>query len=102
VEVISELRFAVHVTIPVESGNKMTKDPSGMQKLEEYVKMIKPEAAYFYERNGERSFFFALDLPSADMIPVVAEPLFQAFNARIEFHPAMTLDEVKKGVQKSM
>ena len=95
------MRFAIHVIIPTESGNKMVQDPDGIQKLEEYVKMIKPEAAYFYERNGERTFFFALDLASVDMIPSIAEPLFQAFNARIEFHPAMTLDDVKKGVQRS-
>ena len=53
------MRLAVHVTVPVESGNKMVKDPNGMKKLEEYFKMIKPETAYFYERNGERSFFLS-------------------------------------------
>ena len=95
------MRFVIHVSIPTESGNKMIQDPNGIQKLEEYVKMIKPEAAYFYERNGERTFFFAIDLANVGMIPSIAEPLFQAFNARIEFHPAMTLDDVKKGVQLS-
>ena len=95
------MRCVLNVTVPTESGNKMIQDPNGIQKLEEYVKMIKPEAAYFYETNGERTFFFAIDLASVDMIPSIAEPLFQAFNARVELHPAMTLDDVKKGVQRS-
>jgi len=96
-----ELRFVLHVSVPTESGNKMIQDPDGIRKLEEYVKMINAEASYFYERNGERTFFFAIDLASVDMIPSIAEPLFQGFNAKVEFHPAMTMDDVKKGVQRS-
>ena len=40
---------------------------------------------------------FIVDLPSAHMIPMIAEPMFQEFNAKVEFHPVMILEDLKKG-----
>ena len=91
------MRFLVRVHLPVEEGNKMVKDPKGIKKLEAYYKKIRAEAAYFYEDKGERTMAFIVDLPSAHMIPVVAEPMFQEFNAKVEFHPVMILEDLKKG-----
>ena len=93
------MRFLVRVTLPVEGGNKMIKDPKGIQKLEAYYKKIKAEAAYFYEQNGERTMAFIVDLPSAQIIPSIAEPMFQEFNAKVEFHPVMVLADLKKGIK---
>ena len=98
------MRFLVRITLPVEGGNKMIKDPKGIKKLEAYYKKIKAEAAYFYEDNGERTMAFITDLPTASMIPLVAEPMFQEFNAKVELHPVMILEDLKKGfsmMQKS-
>jgi hypothetical protein len=41
---------------------------------------------------------FVLDLPSQDMLPAIAEPLFQNFEANVEVHPAMNLDDLKKAI----
>jgi len=78
----------------------MIKDPKGLQKLEAYYKKIKGEAAYFYEKNGLRTFTFIVDLPSVDQIPSIAEPMFQNYNASIEFHPVMIFEDLKKGISK--
>ena len=43
---------------------------------------------------------FVLDLPSTDMIPAIAEPLFQGFEANVEIHPAMNLDDLKKAIAR--
>jgi hypothetical protein len=37
-------------------------------------------------------------MQSADQIPALAEPLFQEWGANVEFHPVMTLEDLKKGV----
>lgn len=95
------MRFVIRAKIPTEAGNKMIQDPNGFKALENYVTKVKPEAVYFYEEGGERTALFVADVASADMIPVLAEPLFQGIGAKVEFHPAMTLDEVKRGIQKS-
>ena len=91
------MRFLVRVHLPVEEGNKMVKDPKGVKKLEAYYKKIRAEAAYFYEDKGERTMAFIVDLPGAHMIPMIAEPMFQEFNAKVEFHPVMILEDLKRG-----
>ena len=40
-------------------------------------------------------------MTSMDMMPVIAEPLFQ-MGAKVEFHPAMNLDELKKGLSAAV
>lgn len=85
--------------IPTEAGNKMVQDPNFLTNIENYIKDNKAEAAYFAELNGERTMVFVVDIPSVDMIPVLAEPLFM-LGAKVEFHPAMTLDDLKKGISR--
>ncbi len=91
----------IRAKIPTEAGNRMIQDPNGFKILENYFAKVKPEVVYFYEEGGERTVLFVADVASADMIPVLAEPLFQGVNAKVEFHPAMTLDDVKRGLQKA-
>lgn len=94
------MRFLVRIQPTVEGGNKMIKDPKGFQKLQAYYKKIKGENAYFYEQDGLRTFEFIVDLPSVDQIPVIAEPMFQDYNAKVELHPVMLFEDVKKGLSK--
>ena len=86
--------------IPTTAGNHMVKDPNYLKNIENYIKKFSCEAAYFTEINGSRTMVFVLDLPSTDMIPAIAEPLFQGFEANVEVHPAMNLDEVKSAISK--
>lgn len=78
----------------------MVKDPKFLQNIEDYTKKFSCEAAYFTEINGNRTMVFVLDLPSTDMIPAIAEPLFQGFEANVEVHPAMNLDDLKSAISK--
>jgi len=79
----------------------MIQDPNGFKALENYIAKTKPEAVYFTEEGGDRAVLFVVDVASVDMMPVLAEPLFQGVNAKVEFHPAMSLEDVKRGIQKS-
>ncbi len=56
----------------------------------------KPEAAYFYEENGKRTGLICVNLQDASEIPAIAEPWFLAFDASVEFHPAMTLEDLQR------
>jgi hypothetical protein len=51
--------------------------------------------------NGNRNAIFILDIPSADMMPVIAEPFFQMV-ARVEFFRTMNLEELKKGLSAAI
>jgi hypothetical protein len=94
------MRVIITAMIPTTAGNKMVKDPNFLKTVEDYTKKFNCEAAYFTEMDGMRTMVFALDLASPDMIPAIAEPLFQEYDANVEIHPAMNLDDLKKAISK--
>jgi len=93
------MRFLVRAQISTDAGNRMIKNPKFMQNLEDYIKKVNAEASYFFEAGGDRTFAFIVNLESSDMIPSVAEPLFQDFGAKVEFHPVMVLEDLKKALE---
>lgn len=94
------MRVLVRAIIPVTTGNKMVKDPNFLRNIEDYIKKFNCEASYFTEVNGNRTMVFVLDLPSPDTIPAIAEPLFRGYDANVEIHPAMNLDDLKKAISR--
>lgn len=93
------MRFLVKAQIPTEAGNKVIKNPKFLQELENYIHKVKAEAACFFETSGDRTFAFILNIESADMIPSIAEPLFQDLAAKVEFHPVMVFEDLKKAIE---
>jgi hypothetical protein len=91
------MRFIIRALFPTEAGNKMVKDPKFIQNIEGIIKNFKAEAVYFTEINGDRATILIVDMQSVDMMPAVAEPLFM-MGAKVEFHPAMTIDDLRKGI----
>ena len=94
------MRVLVRAMMPTTAGNKAVKDPNFLKNVEDYIQKFNCEAAYFTEVNGNRTMVFILDLPSPDMIPAIAEPLFQGLDANVEIHPAMNLDDLKTAISK--
>jgi hypothetical protein len=94
------MRVLVRAIIPTVAGNKMVKDPNFLKNLEDYIQKFNCEATYFTDVNGNRTMVFVLDLPSPNMIPDIVEPLFQGFDANVEIHPAMNLDDLKKAISR--
>ena len=94
------MRFLLYVQIPTEAGNSVVQDPTFLQKIEGYINNVKAEAAYFGPSNGNRTMFFVVNMDTSDMIPMVLEPLFQEFKAKVEVHPIMILDDLKKAFSK--
>ena len=88
------MRFLLKISIPVEVGNARIKDGSLPQTIQSILEEQKPEAAYFAEDNGQRTAFIVVNLDDPSEIPAVAEPWFLAFNAGVEFHPAMTPEDL--------
>ena len=96
------MRFLIRAKIPTEAGNLMVRDPNLLTKLETYINKVKVEATYFFEADGNRVAAFIVDIQSADQIPVLAEPLFSGMGAHVEFHPVMSLDDLKKGIPQAV
>ena len=94
------MRFIIRAQYPTEAGNEMVKNPNFLKELEEYISKIKAEAVYFFEAGGDRVSVFIVDISGTDMMPAIAEPLFQKYHAKVEFHPVMLLADLKKAIQQ--
>jgi hypothetical protein len=90
------MRFLIKVSIPVEAGNKAIRDGTLGETIGRVLNDLKPEAAYFAEDGGKRTGFIVADMAAVHQMPFVAEPWFLAFNASVEFHPAMTPEDLQK------
>ena len=95
------MRFLFRVILEPEVGNRAVRDPNFIENIQGFMKNNKVEAAYFTAVNGNRNSIFILDMPSPDMMPVIAEPFFQ-MGASVEFFPTMNLEELKKGLSAAL
>ena len=86
--------------MPTEAGNKAVQDPNFLKNLEDYMNKAEPEAAYFFEAGGDRVAAFVVDMQTPDQIPILAESLFVGLGAKVEFHPAMNFDDLKKAISQ--
>ena len=88
------MRFMVKISMPVEAGNLAAK--SGFDTIPKILAEQKPEAVYFIAEHGKRTGVLFLDIQDASQIPAIAEPWFLAFNAEVEFLPAMKPEDLEK------
>jgi hypothetical protein len=96
------MRFLIRAIMPTEAGNKVVQDPNFLKNLEDYMNKTKPEAAYFYEAGGDRVSEFVVDMQTPDQMPDIGEPLFIGTGAKVEFHPAMNFEDLKKGISRAI
>ncbi len=90
------MRMLMNVKLPHQSFNAAVNDGTAGAKLNKILEVIKPEAVYFTEQNGQRSALLIVDLPDASKIPALAEPWFLTFEANIEMHPVMLPEDLKR------
>lgn len=88
------MRMLLQVKIPHREFNAAVKDGTAGQKLNRILEETKPEAVYFTEHNGQRGVIMILDVEDPSKVPTFAEPWFLSFNADVEFHVAMTPDDL--------
>jgi len=88
------MRMILQATCSNDVFNAAVKDGSAGAKMQRILAKAKPEAAYFTEFGGMRTAILIVDLAEASQIPAFAEPWFLLFNAKVEIHPAMTLQDL--------
>lgn len=95
------MRMLMDVCIPVGAGNAGITNGKLNEVLQSTIEKINPEAAYFTVQDGMRAGYFIFDMADTSEMPGIAEPLFQAFDAKISFRPVMNLDDLQKGLGQS-
>ncbi len=99
------MRMFMRITLPVENVNAAMINGTFPKTVQSILDDLKPEAAFFTEMDGKRTGLIFCDLKEASLIPAMAEPWFLAFNAQVEFHPAMIFEDLKNaapGIEKAV
>lgn len=90
------MRMIADIQFPIEPFNTMVKNGTAGETIQKVMEAIKPEAMYFAANDGKRGGVMIVDLPDASHIPKVAEHLFLAFEAEVDFRPCMTAEDLEK------
>ena len=88
------MRMIMDVSLPNEPFNTMVRNGTAGPKIQQILGDIKPEAAYFTEREGKRGGIFIVDVPEPSAVPRLAEPFFLTFDATVQFHLVMSPEDV--------
>jgi hypothetical protein len=94
------MRVMARISMPVESGNQAVKDGALGAAMQRAAERWKPEAMYFTAFDGQRTAIIVFDLPDTSGIPQFAEPFFRELNASVDLVPAMTSDDLQKGLSE--
>jgi hypothetical protein len=84
--------------IPTADGNRAIQDGSLPELIRKTLESVQAESAYFTTMDGQRTMIVVFDLKAAADIPKIAEPLFMAANASVEFMPCMNAEDLKAGL----
>jgi hypothetical protein len=88
------MRMLMKVWMPVEPFNTLVRNGTAGAKMQQVLEDIKPEAAYFTAQDGHRGGIIIVNINDTSEIPRYAEPFFLNFNAEVQFHPAMTPEDL--------
>jgi len=88
------MRMLLHVRIPHEEFNAAVRDGSVGRKMKQILDETRAEAVYFTEYDGRRGAIMIINIKDPSEVPKFAEPWFLSFNADVQFHIAMTPEEL--------
>jgi hypothetical protein len=95
------MRMLLHARIPHEEFNAAVRDGSAGGKIKQILDETKAEAVYFTEYDGRRGAIMIININDPSEVPKFAEPWFLSFNADVQFHIAMTPEELgRAGLEK--
>ena len=92
------MRMLLKAQMDTEAANRAIADGSMPEAMGRIMDMLQPEAAYFAPLDGKRTALIVFDLKDPSQIPVVSEPFFNVMNAKVEFTPVMTRDDLAAGL----
>lgn len=90
------MRIMMTAKMPHAEFNAAVRDGSVGAKMSRILDALKPESAYFTERDGQRCAVLVVDLADPSGVPALAEPWFLTFNADVQFGVAMSPDDLAK------
>ena len=90
------MRVLLKVTFGIEKFNAAVASGKMDSTLGSILADLKPEATYFVALGGKRTGLFFVNIDEPSQMVGLAEPFFLAFDADVEFLPAMTPEDLAK------
>ncbi|WP_441249072.1 hypothetical protein [Kitasatospora sp. McL0602] len=94
------MRTLLQIEMDTEASNKKITDGTLPAFMQSTLGELKPEAAYFFAKDGHRSALLVFDLADPSSIVPSLEPLWLELNAKISLTPCMNADELAAGLAK--
>jgi len=92
------MRMMLQFTIPVERGNEAIDDGTLAETFDALLDELQPEAAYFFAEDGDRAGLMVFDMKDQAQCVQIAERLFRDLEAQVKLTPAMTADDLRRGL----
>ena len=92
------MRWMVNFSIPGDEGNELVKSGRIGQVFHSLMEDFKPEAAYFFPENGQRSGFMIVNVTDSSDLARVAESFWHGLHADISVTPVMNGEDLGKGL----
>lgn len=95
------MRFFVRAAIPTVGGNRAILRGQLAPTLDEIVQRLKPEATFYKVTEtgpaaGVKAMSMIISLDDATQIKTTVEPLFQALEAKLEYEPVLSPDDLTR------
>lgn len=90
------MRVLAEIKMSTERFNQALREGTADKTMQGILADIKPEAAYFCARDGQRCVVLVLDLASPSQIPALAEPWFLQFDADVAIQPLMAREDLQQ------
>ena len=88
------MRMMMHIQLPLEPFNTAVRSGTAGKIMKSILDDIKPEAAYFGERDGRRGGVLIVDVSKPSDVPRLSEPWFLKFDASVEFSICMLPEDL--------
>jgi hypothetical protein len=94
------MRMMLKVELDTAAGSDAILSGRLPQIMQQTLERLNPEAAYFGPGGGKRAAYVVFDMADSSELPVITEPLFREFHARIEVFPVMNRDDLQRGLSQ--
>ncbi|WP_443054950.1 hypothetical protein [Streptomyces sp. NBC_00691] len=86
------------VQMDTPASNEAIRAGTLREIMEEALREIHPEAAYFTVENGCRTGYLFFDMADPSQMPKISEPFFLKLHAKIHYSPVMNPEDMAKGL----
>jgi hypothetical protein len=94
------MRMMMKAQMDTAASTKAIQEGRMAPVMQAMMEKLKPEAAYFGPDSGQRTAFIIFQLDDPSRLPVITEPLFAEFNARVEVFPVMDRADLERGLSE--